>query len=105
MVKYTLATVAAETETVMLVCHCKVITEHDIRDAIAAGARDEHEIAARCAAGGECGGCLPTIRSLLREAGHEPTGETPPDSWSAPADGPRGHSCGDGLVDVTAAGS
>jgi bacterioferritin-associated ferredoxin len=53
----------------VLVCHCKVVTDSQIRAAIEAGARDEFDVAAACGAATECGGCLPTVRTLLDCAG------------------------------------
>jgi bacterioferritin-associated ferredoxin len=54
----------------MLVCHCKGVTERDVRDAIESGACSHREIARRCGAGSMCGGCRPLIDELLetREA-------------------------------------
>lgn len=51
----------------MLVCHCKAVFERRVREAIAAGARNEFEVAVACGAGTGCGGCVPTITRLLRE--------------------------------------
>jgi bacterioferritin-associated ferredoxin len=49
----------------MLVCHCKGVTERDVRDAIRSGACSHREIARRCGAGSMCGGCRPVIDELL----------------------------------------
>jgi nitrite reductase (NADH) large subunit len=52
----------------LLVCHCKAVHEAAVRAAILAGARDEFDIAERCAgAGTDCGGCVPTLTGLLDE--------------------------------------
>jgi bacterioferritin-associated ferredoxin len=51
----------------VLVCHCHAINEREIRDAIAAGARDEFDVTDLCGAGSDCGGCVPTISKLLGE--------------------------------------
>lgn len=51
----------------VLVCHCKVVNEAHVREAIANGARDEADVAAACGAGTGCGGCTPIICRLLRE--------------------------------------
>lgn len=53
----------------MIVCHCAVVSDRDIRSAIACGAADECSIASACGAGLRCGGCLPAIRQLLAERG------------------------------------
>ncbi len=53
----------------MYVCHCRVVTDGDIRAAIDCGLRDECALAEHCGAGTGCGGCLPAVRRLLDEAG------------------------------------
>ncbi len=53
----------------MYVCHCRVVTDGEVREAIRCGARDVCAIAELCGAGSRCGGCLPAVRSLLAEAG------------------------------------
>jgi len=55
----------------MLVCHCKAVFERRVRKAIADGARNEFDVAIACGAGTGCGGCVPTIMRLLREAAGE----------------------------------
>ncbi|MEW6471758.1 MAG: (2Fe-2S)-binding protein [Actinomycetota bacterium] len=49
----------------MWVCHCKGVTDGQIRSAISAGARTVVEIGAHCRAGTGCGGCLPEVCRLL----------------------------------------
>jgi len=49
----------------MWVCHCKGVTDGQIRSAIDAGARTPVEISAHCRAGTGCGGCLPEVCRLL----------------------------------------
>ena len=50
----------------MYVCLCRAVTDHEIRDAIEAGAVTAEDIAERCdEAGTVCLGCLPHIRQLL----------------------------------------
>ena len=56
----------------MLVCHCRAVNEAAIRVAIAAGARDEIEVAVASGAGTDCGGCVPTICDLLDECARCP---------------------------------
>lgn len=59
----------------MIVCHCKGISDRDIRAAIRAGASTIAAVGARCAAGTGCGGCHATIHELL-EAEHAPQGRS-----------------------------
>ena len=50
----------------MLVCHCRGITDRDIRFAVRRGARTPDEVGAVCGAGTCCGGCRPAVRGLIR---------------------------------------
>ena len=49
----------------MWVCHCKGVTDRQIRTAIEAGARTPVEIGTYCRAGTGCGGCLPEVCRLI----------------------------------------
>ena len=49
----------------MWVCHCKGVTDRQIRTAIEAGARTPVEIGTYSRAGTGCGGCLPEVCRLL----------------------------------------
>jgi bacterioferritin-associated ferredoxin len=49
----------------MYVCHCRGVTDHTIEDEVARGATTIEEIATRCGAGSECGGCWPALEDLL----------------------------------------
>jgi bacterioferritin-associated ferredoxin len=51
----------------MYVCHCRAVTDGEIREAITAGACDLDEVGLRCGAGVTCGGCCPLIQELLAE--------------------------------------
>ena len=50
---------------IMLVCHCKGLTDREIHRAIRAGACTQREVARECGAGSICGGCRPLIDELL----------------------------------------
>lgn len=52
----------------MFICHCLALTDREIGEAIAAGARDLDEIGRRCGAGVTCGGCCPLLQELLDRA-------------------------------------
>ena len=68
----------------MFVCHCRAVTDGEIREAIAAGACDLAEVGRHCGAGITCGGCCPLIQELLAEhAGRAPAAPQP--ALSAPA--------------------
>jgi bacterioferritin-associated ferredoxin len=56
----------------MLVCHCKGLTDRDVRRAIESGACTRREVTLRCGAGSVCGGCRPVIDELLG-AGEPPS--------------------------------
>lgn len=51
----------------MVVCHCAGVNDTRIRDEIAGGVSDVDEVAERCGAGHDCGGCLPTVERLLEQ--------------------------------------
>jgi bacterioferritin-associated ferredoxin len=52
----------------MLLCHCEVVTDTEIRGEIAAGAFDADAVGDACGAGTGCGGCVPEIERLCGEA-------------------------------------
>ena len=52
----------------MVVCHCNVVHDREIRAEILAGALDADDLAARCTAGTRCGGCRPVLEALIAEA-------------------------------------
>lgn len=51
----------------MIVCHCKAVSDREVRRAVAEGARTRGQVARRCGAGTICGGCRPAIQELLHE--------------------------------------
>ena len=57
----------------MIVCHCKGITEREIRSAVRNGATTHRQVTRACQAGRSCGGCHPVIREIIEDE-HEPTG-------------------------------
>ncbi len=56
----------------VFVCHCRAVTDGEIREAISAGACDLDEVGRRCGAGITCGGCCPLIQELLAQHAEEP---------------------------------
>jgi bacterioferritin-associated ferredoxin len=59
----------------MLVCHCKGVSERQLRSAIQSGACTRRDLARECGAGSVCGGCRPVIDELLDA--HAPTHAEP----------------------------
>lgn len=53
-------------EAPVIVCHCKGISDRDVRAAIRSGAACRVQVGERCAAGTGCGGCHGTIEDLIR---------------------------------------
>jgi bacterioferritin-associated ferredoxin len=50
-----------------MLCHCHVVTEGCIEDAVLRGASTAGHVEELCGAGAACGGCLPAIEGLLAE--------------------------------------
>jgi bacterioferritin-associated ferredoxin len=51
----------------MYVCLCKAVTDRVVRSLIRSGADTRAEIAERCGAGTDCGGCRGQIDEMLEE--------------------------------------
>ncbi|MEA2686483.1 MAG: bacterioferritin-associated ferredoxin [Actinomycetota bacterium] len=51
----------------MYACLCRAVTDRTVREVVLAGASTVSEVRATCGAGTGCGGCLPSLRRLLRE--------------------------------------
>jgi bacterioferritin-associated ferredoxin len=49
----------------MIVCHCEVVTDRCVRDAVVGGAVTVDQVGRHCAAGTQCGRCRPSIAALL----------------------------------------
>jgi bacterioferritin-associated ferredoxin len=49
----------------VIVCHCRAVNHTTVLDLVAKGVGCPDEVAARCGAGSVCGGCRPTVQSLL----------------------------------------
>lgn len=59
----------------MIVCHCKGITDRDIRKAVLEGASTRTDVERMCQAGSECGGCRPLIEQLVGKEAASQAGE------------------------------
>jgi len=73
----------------LLICHCSLVTDREIRDSIRAGADSLDAVAAACGAGACCGGCEPMVERLIQlERGcprlRESTRDSSRDSEPAP---------------------
>lgn len=66
--------------SLVIVCHCRVVSDRKVREAIACGAAGVCAVASACQAGMGCGGCLPAVRQLLADHG------LPTDDHLSPAD-------------------
>ena len=51
----------------MIVCHCKAVSEREIRTLVSEGLDSRRKLARRCDAGRVCGGCRPVIDEILEE--------------------------------------
>ena len=56
----------------MIVCHCALVSHHDVLDAIESGASSVDELALRCGASLQCGGCRPAVERMLRSPTRSP---------------------------------
>jgi len=57
----------------LIVCHCKAVSDHSIREAVRDGARSARQVSRACHAGRMCGGCHPAIREIIEsESEHTP---------------------------------
>lgn len=52
----------------MIACHCNVICDRTVMDAIADGADSVEALASVCGAGARCGGCHDSLDTLLAAA-------------------------------------
>lgn len=60
----------------VIVCHCHGVSDRRIRRELRRGAACPDELAQRCGAGSDCGGCMPLIEDLLLDGhahGHDGT--------------------------------
>jgi len=46
-------------------CTCLAVRDHEVIEVIDSGARTVDEVTAACAAGSDCGSCVPTIEAFL----------------------------------------
>src|SRR4029450_4507742 len=61
----------------MFVCHCRALTDGEIREVITGGACDLDEVGDRCGAGITCGGCCPLIQGVLGAPAEAPRAGPP----------------------------
>jgi bacterioferritin-associated ferredoxin len=51
----------------MLLCHCRAVSDREVRAAHDEGAHTLAAVSLRCGAGRDCGGCRGALRQLLDE--------------------------------------
>lgn len=51
--------------SLVIVCHCNAVSDRRIHAEAGLGARTVEDITVRCAAGGDCGRCVPRIEQVL----------------------------------------
>jgi len=60
----------------VIVCHCKGLSDRDIRKAVREGAVSAADVSRLCRAGSDCGGCRPLIDEIIHKESpalaHEP---------------------------------
>ena len=49
----------------MIICHCKVVTTRCVAQALDSGASTTAQVCRQTKAGGDCGSCVLTIKSLV----------------------------------------
>ncbi|MBB84658.1 MAG: hypothetical protein CL931_12680 [Deltaproteobacteria bacterium] len=52
----------------MLVCHCRGISDRQIKRAVKDGCSSPREVARETGAGMRCGGCRSTVKAIVNEA-------------------------------------
>lgn len=57
----------------MLLCHCKSLTDRQIRQAVHSGAQTVGQVGRQCGAGTCCGGCVQAVVEILEEERVEET--------------------------------
>ena len=63
--------------TLVIVCHCRGVSDRRIRREARRGAASPSEVAGACGAGTDCGGCVPVIEDLLVDASYGGAVATP----------------------------
>ncbi|MGL5928428.1 MAG: (2Fe-2S)-binding protein [Dermatophilaceae bacterium] len=49
----------------MIICHCRVVNDSAVTEAVEHGARNLAEVCRATGAGGDCGACVFSVRRLL----------------------------------------
>ena len=53
----------------MIVCHCRVVTDRQVADAVGRGARSLNRLCRSTGAGQDCGACVFSLKRLVCEHG------------------------------------
>ena len=68
----------------MYACVCFCVTEEEVQDEVAKGARSEAELGDRCGAGTSCGSCVERLGCLIASALKDPAVAAAVDSCPVP---------------------
>jgi len=52
---------------IVIVCHCRRVSDREIRTCVRQGAQTCHDVGEACGAGAECGGCHQAIEEIVHE--------------------------------------
>jgi bacterioferritin-associated ferredoxin len=55
----------------VIVCHCKGVSDRAIRKAVRGGACTHRDVARACQAGSHCGGCVDAVSEILNSERNE----------------------------------
>lgn len=51
----------------MLVCHCKGLSDREVRATVREGASTRRQVTRACGAGSVCGGCRPVLEEIVAQ--------------------------------------
>ena len=54
----------------MIICHCAVVSDRSVTQAVAAGARSLGEVCRTTGAGRDCGACVFSVKQVITEVRH-----------------------------------
>ena len=54
----------------MIICHCAVVSDRSVTQAVAAGARSLAQVCRATGAGRDCGACVFSVKQVITEVRH-----------------------------------